>query len=147
MLSNTCKYAIRAVVYLAIHEKEDLKIGIKKISADLDIPSPFLGKILQVLSKNKLLKSSKGPNGGFTLGRKASKISLLDIVEVIDGMDFFNSCLIGMKVCSKNKKMKEKCPFHESLDPVRDELHKKFKNLTIGHFKDGILDTDLILNL
>ena len=49
MISNTCKYAIRAVLYLAIHEKENEKIGIKKISEDLEMPSPFLGKILQVM--------------------------------------------------------------------------------------------------
>lgn len=147
MLSNTCKYAIRAVIYLAINENEEEMIGIKKISSDLSIPSPFLGKILQILSKNKLLKSSKGPNGGFSLGRKANKISLLDIVELIDGKDLFENCLIGMKVCNKNKKLKEKCPFHESLDTIREDLHKKFKALNIASFKNNSLDPEVILNL
>jgi Rrf2 family transcriptional regulator, iron-sulfur cluster assembly transcription factor len=147
MLSNTCKYAIRAVIYLSINEKDDQKIGIKQISSELDIPSPFLGKILQVLSKNKLLNSSKGPNGGFSLGRKASSISLLDIVKIVDGMDFFDNCLIGMKVCSKNKKMQEKCPFHKSLDPIRADLYKNFKNLKISKFKKGIANINDIINL
>jgi len=147
MLSNTCKYAIRSVIYLAVNEKKDTKIGIKQISAELDIPAPFLGKILQVLSKNKLLNSSKGPNGGFCLGRKSSEISLLDIVKIIDGMDFFENCLIGMKVCSGDKKMTEKCPFHESLDPIRDNLFNKFKKLKISKFKKGITDFNDIINL
>ena len=147
MLSNTCKYAIRAVIYLALNEKADQKIGIKQISSDLNIPSPFLGKILQVLSKNKLLTSSKGPNGGFKLGKRPSKISLLDIVKVIDGMDFFDTCIIGMKVCEGDVKMKEKCPFHNSLDPIRDELFLKFKSLKVSSFKRGVADITDILSL
>jgi Rrf2 family transcriptional regulator, iron-sulfur cluster assembly transcription factor len=147
MLSNTCKYAIRAVIYLAVHEEKGKKIGIKQISSDLDIPSPFLGKILQILTKNKLLNSTKGPNGGFCLGRSAGKISLLDIVEIIDGMDFFNNCLVGMKVCYNDKKMKEKCPFHESLDSIRGHLRSQFKTLTIGSFKKGLKDIDTFINL
>jgi len=147
MLSNTCKYAIRAVIYLCVNEKVDQKIGIKQISTELDIPSPFLGKILQVLSKNKLLNSSKGPNGGFSLGRKASQISLLDIVRIIDGMDFFDSCIIGMKVCNEDDKLKQLCPFHDSLDPIRDNLLKKFKALKVSHFKKGIEKVADIINL
>jgi Rrf2 family transcriptional regulator, iron-sulfur cluster assembly transcription factor len=147
MLSNTCKYAIRAVIYLAVNEKQDNKIGIRQIATELDIPSPFLGKILQVLSKNKLLNSSKGPNGGFSLGRKASQISLLDIVKIIDGMDFFDNCIIGMKVCSEDEKMKKFCPFHESLDPIRENLYKKFKSLKISSFKKGIDNLADVINL
>nr|HPR60051.1 Rrf2 family transcriptional regulator [Prolixibacteraceae bacterium] len=69
MLSNTCKYAIRALIYLANYSKENKKIGIKKISEDLGIPSPFLGKILQSMAREKMLASTKGPNGGFSLGK------------------------------------------------------------------------------
>ena len=64
MLSNTCKYALRALIYLAKFSKEEKMIGIKKISEDLNLSSPFLGKILQNLVKQKLLVSTKGPNGG-----------------------------------------------------------------------------------
>jgi DNA-binding IscR family transcriptional regulator len=56
MLSNTCKYAIRALIYLANYAKDNQKIGIKKISEDLKIPSPFLGKILQSLAREKLIR-------------------------------------------------------------------------------------------
>ncbi len=147
MLSNTCKYAIRAVIYLAINEKKDQKIGIRKISEDLNIPAPFLGKILQILSKNKVLFSTKGPNGGFSLGKNADDISLLEIVKVIDGLDFFSNCLIGMKVCSGNKKDEKLCPFHDKLDPIRDELFEQFNTLTIGHFKTGYRNLDQIITL
>lgn len=90
MLSNTCKYAIRAVLFLAVNETSG-KIGIKHISDTLNMPSPFLGKILQILAKHKILNSTKGPHGGFGLGRKAEDITLLDIVSIIDGQDFFTT--------------------------------------------------------
>lgn len=147
MLSNTCKYAIRAVLYLAINEQANTKIGIKKISEDLNMPSPFLGKILQVLSKHKILDSTKGPHGGFSLGKKAEDISLIEIVEIIDGLDFFHTCVIGVKVCELEPSNKEICPFHDKLDPIRDELHMQFKTLTIGNFRDGAADFEGIMSL
>jgi len=145
MLSNTCKYAIRAVIYLAVNEKKDEKIGIKVISKELDLPTPFLGKILQNLTKNKLLNSTKGPHGGFSLAKKAEKISLLDIVKIVDGLDFFHECLIGVKVCEDDPKKMDLCPFHENLDTLRDEMYVQFKKLTIGKFKDGFYASDEIL--
>ena len=52
MLSKSCEYAIRAVLYLSIHSDEDKKIGIKIIAEELKIPGQFLNKILQKLVKN-----------------------------------------------------------------------------------------------
>jgi len=145
MLSNTCKYAIRAVIYLAVNEKKDDKIGIKVIAKELDLPTPFLGKILQNLTKNKLLASTKGPHGGFSLAKSANKISLLDIVKIVDGLDFFNTCLIGIKVCEDDPKKMELCPFHEKLDTLRDEMYEQFKLLTIGKFRDGFYEANEVL--
>ncbi len=132
MISNTCKYAIRAVTYLAMHETGDKKIGLKDISKDLEIPSPFLGKILQVLAKQKMLKSTKGPNGGFSLARNSEEISLLDIVEIIDGLDFFHNCLIGINVCERAPEQREICPFHSVADPLKADLYKMYKTTKIG---------------
>ena len=132
MLSNTCKYAVRAVIYLAINEEPSKKIGIKQISKELDIPSPFLGKILQSLAKQKLLASTKGPHGGFSLGKPAENISLLDIVEIIDGLDVFNVCLVGMKFCVGHEERKTICPLHQRSGPIRNDLFEMFKNQTIG---------------
>jgi len=65
MLSNACKYAIRSILYLAINNKENKKFGVKKIAAELETPQPFLAKLLQQLTRNKLVSSAKGPTGGF----------------------------------------------------------------------------------
>ena len=127
MLSNTCKYAIRAVLYLAVHAK-DSKIGIKKISKDLDIPTPFLGKILQTLARHKILTSIKGPNGGFSLGMDADEIYLMDIVEIIDGNDNFNKCAIGVKYCSEQD---NPCALHTRYAKLREEIKEIFHRETV----------------
>jgi len=122
MLSNTCKYAVRALIYLGKYSEEGVKIGIKKISSDLMIPTPFLGKILQNLVKQKVLVSTKGPHGGFGLGRKISEISLYDIVRIVDGDDFFRNCLIGMQPCATHENNEKPCPVHGRFGPIRAQL-------------------------
>ena len=132
MLSNTCKYAVRAVTYLAIHEEKNKKIGLKQISEELEIPAPFLGKILQMLAKNKLLSSTKGPHGGFSLGREADEIWLYDIVEIIDGFDAFDSCLFGYKTCKNLPEKQDTCPIHPKSGPVRKQLLDLYKSQSVG---------------
>ncbi len=138
MLSNTCKYAIRAVIYLAIHSNESQKIGIKQISQELDIPSPFLSKILQNLAKHKLLHSTKGPHGGFCLGRPAENITLIDIVEIIDGLDVFKVCMIGVQMCEDAPETVERCAFHPKSAPMRRELFETFRRQTLAELAAGI---------
>jgi Rrf2 family transcriptional regulator, iron-sulfur cluster assembly transcription factor len=129
MLSNTSKYAIRAMIYLALNADKDNKTGIKKISGDLSIPSPFLAKILQILAKHKLLSSTKGPNGGFGLGRDPHKITLYEIVTVIDGSDIFDKCLISLRSCNQEN---TPCPLHYKYEPLRLEIKKLFQQQDIG---------------
>lgn len=132
MLSNTCKYAIRAVIYLAINKGDEKKIGIKEISKELDIPTPFLGKILQSLAKHKLLTSTKGPHGGFGFARPVEEITLFDIVEIIDGCDLFENCLIGMHRCNSNENDALRCPVHDQFSDIRSKLFDLFKTETIA---------------
>ena len=132
MLSNTCKYAVRALIYLGKYSVEGSKIGIKKISSDLAIPTPFLGKILQNLVRQKILYSTKGPNGGFGLGKKTSEISLYDIVRIVDGDDFFRNCLIGMQPCSTHEINQKPCPVHGRFGPIRAQLLLFYQETSIA---------------
>jgi len=144
MLSNTSKYAIRATIYLALNTRNDEKIGIRKISSDLGIPSPFLAKILQVLAKRKLLASTKGPNGGFCLAKESKKITLYDIVTVIDGNDIFHKCLISMRTCNEDL---TPCPLHMAYEPIRNQVIKLFREQTIDDLAHDIKTTDRIIAL
>ncbi len=134
MLSNTSKYAIRAVIYLSLNASDGIKLGIKQISKDLKIPTPFLGKILQTLAKHKVLASTKGPHGGFGLGRKAEEIKLIDIVDIIDGEDIFKKCIVRLENCSET----EPCSMHERYSVIRTQLLNLFQNQSISDLIQGI---------
>lgn len=131
MLSNTCKYAVRALIYLAKFSKEEKMIGIKKISEDLKLSSPFLGKILQNLVKQKLLVSTKGPNGGFALAKLSSQITLWDIVTRVDGEEFFTNCLIRLEPCRTHDSSKPLCPVHAQYDRLRNEIGRFYQGTTL----------------
>ncbi len=131
MLSNTCKYALRALIYLGKFSEDDKRIGIKKISEDLGLSSPFLGKILQNLVKQKLLVSTKGPNGGFALAKDAGEVTLWDIVIKVDGEEFFTNCLISLEPCKTHDPTKPLCPIHAQYDKLRSEITKFYKETTL----------------
>lgn len=128
MLSHTSKYAIRALIYLELYSNAEKKVGIKEISSKLDIPSPFLGKILQVLVKQNFLNSSKGPHGGFYLKRPAIDISLMEVIDAIDGSESFEICVIRNAPCDH----KNPCSMHHKMAPLWNEMRRVFTTETIA---------------
>ncbi len=122
MLSNSCRYGIRAVMYLANQPAGNGKTGIKQISKDLQLPTPFLAKILQQLAKQKILISLKGPHGGFSLMKDPKRITLLDIVRTIDGDGIFTNCIIHNDTCSNVSKHKNICALHDDYSQIRSGL-------------------------
>jgi Rrf2 family protein len=132
MLSNSCRYGIRAVIYLAKHYPDKSNVGIKEISGDLELPLPFLAKILQQLAKHKILNSVKGPNGGFSLLKKPESITLLEIVKIIDGEGLFKNCIIHDGSCAEVRRNKKTCPVHDDYSVIRASLINLFKNKTIA---------------
>ena len=146
MLSNSCRYGIRAIIYIASKQQGNNKTGIRQIAKDLDLPTPFLAKILQQLAKQKILKSLKGPHGGFSLLRDQKKITILDIVKTIDGEDIFTNCIIHSTACTCVDKYKENCPLHDDYAKVRSELIDLFSRTTVYDLvkKAGTFDEILI---
>ncbi len=132
MLSNSCRYGIRAVIYLAKRYPDKSNVGIREISGDLKLPMPFLAKILQQLAKHKILNSTKGPNGGFSILKKPESITLLEIVKIIDGEGLFKNCIIHDGSCSEVKHSKKTCPVHDDYQSIRTGLVTLFKTKTIG---------------
>jgi len=147
MLSNTCKYALRALIYLGRHSEKEKKIGIKQISEELKISTPFLGKILQNLVKEKLLVSTKGPNGGFALARSGKQISLWDIVIHVDGEDFFTNCLIGLEPCASHDQDRPLCPLHYKYSKLRDEIAVFYKETSLQSISDDITKFEDLIRL
>jgi Rrf2 family transcriptional regulator, iron-sulfur cluster assembly transcription factor len=134
MISNTSRYAIRALIYLAIKSEGRKKIGIKKIAEELDIPSPFLGKILQTLAKQRILLSTKGPNGGFCLSDTSNSINLMEIIKIIDGDDLFDRCLVSNKSCTELEG--NPCALHKHYENIRKDIKMMFTEHTIKNLAD-----------
>lgn len=115
------------MLYIAMHSSKDDNVGLIEIAENQEIPRHFLSKILQQLVKAGLLESMKGPNGGFKLSKKPEKITLLQIIKAIDGLDIFTQCGIGFKKCSDD----HPCPIHHDYKTVRDKVYELFKKKTL----------------
>jgi Rrf2 family transcriptional regulator, iron-sulfur cluster assembly transcription factor len=115
--SRSAEYAIRAFVFLA--EVPPGKFAmVRQIAEESDIPAHFLAKILQQLARQGFLRSSKGPTGGFALRYPSSEITLLQIVESIDGLGDYQRCIGGMMEC--NDQMR--CGMHDSWKALRSRI-------------------------
>lgn len=127
MFSKACEYAIRAVLYISIKSIDGSKLGIKEIAKEIDSPEPFTAKILQSLSREGIVSSAKGPNGGFYIDPKAKPIPLSDIVKAIDGDDILHSCALGLKECSDIFP----CPIHADIKPYKERLRQVMDKKTV----------------
>ncbi len=145
MLSSTSRYGIRAVIYIASRQEKNCKTGLTQISKDLKLPAPFLAKILQQLSRQKILSSLKGPHGGFSLQRKPEKISLYDIVTTIDGDGIFTDCIIHNSKCGDVDSNHGECPVHNDYTEIRKKLIQFFRNTTIADLVKKARDLDKII--
>lgn len=127
MFSNSCKNAIRATLYLARNSDENKKHGVDEIAKALNISRHFLAKSLQQLSKNNIISSIRGPNGGFYLSETNKKLKLISVISCIDGLEIIDQCVLGLANCSNDNP----CPFHEHVRAFRDDLNKLLQNQTI----------------
>lgn len=125
--SRSAEYAIRAFVYLA-QVPEGKYAMVKNIAEESEIPTHFLAKILQQLARKGFLRSSKGPTGGFSLRKPADDISLLEIVDAIDGLAEYERCPSGMTECNDEAP----CGMHESWKELRSRIIGYMEGTTIS---------------
>lgn len=142
MLSKTCEYAIRAMIFIAQKSKDGYKVGIKDIARGIDAPEHFIAKILQDLSRKQVVQSLKGPTGGFYLDDRSLKRSLADIVKVVDGDSLFVGCGLGLKQCNESKP----CPIHFEFKKIRKEIQVMLEKAEIGKFTDQLDKRLVFLN-
>ena len=134
IFSKKCEYGMQAILYLAAKEQGSL-VSAEEISKVLKIPREFISKILQSLKESGLISSSKGKSGGFSLAKPASRIKLLDVVAAIDGLDMFDSCVLGFPDCSPN----HPCPVHNTWGTLRNQTYDMLTSETIDKLKEKTL--------
>lgn len=128
MFSKACEYGIRASIFIAEQSLLDKKVSLKEVAEAIDSPAAYTSKILQKLSRNNIINSDKGPNGGFSMDKnELEKVKLGSIVFAIDGDSIYNGCGLGLKKC--NEKMP--CPVHNQFKTIRDELKKMLETTTV----------------
>jgi Rrf2 family protein len=125
--SRSAEYAIRAFVHLA--QVQDGKYAmVKQIAEQEEIPAHFLAKILQQLARKGLLRSSKGPTGGFCLRVAPEKVSLLNLVEALDGLSEYEKCASGLSECNDD----QPCGMHDSWKLLRSRIIEYLDRTTIA---------------
>lgn len=134
IFSKTCEYAMRAVFFIAHRTADGGRVGIKEIAAGIGSPEHFLAKILQDLSRRNIIRSVKGPNGGFYMDNTALKKRLSEVVEAIDGNGLVTGCGLGLDYCSESNP----CPLHNEFKIIRSRIRQMLEKTTIGEFNEDL---------
>jgi len=98
------------------------------------LPHHFLSKILQQLVRQKILISTKGPNGGFSLHKSPEKITLLSIVKIIDGLEIFDRCGMGLRECQDHNP----CPIHFDFKMVKQKIREILSQKTLSELAQDV---------
>ena len=128
-ITRQADYAVRAVLYLAQLGSER-RAATSQIAQEQQIPPSFLAKIVSQLSVAGLLQTSRGARGGVSLARDPDDISLLEVVEAIDGPILLNECVAGNGACTFG----DDCPMRPIWCDAQAELVARLKNTYFSQF-------------
>jgi len=115
-------YGIRSVLYLARQPIKKVSF-VNEISEEYKIPRSFLAKILQKLVRAKIVRSYRGVKGGFSLAKPARDITVLSVLEAIEGNMAVNICISDKKKCTFSKH----CPTHSLWATVQSKITDTLK--------------------
>jgi Rrf2 family protein len=135
-MTRAADYGLRAMLYLS-RRMEAGSVLIGDIAAAMEIPAQFLHKVMPRLVKAGLLHSRRGARGGYRLAREPGKVSVLDIVEAIDGPILVNRCLVGSADCSRIGS----CAIEEVCRQAQKAITAKLDDFSLADLND--LEADL----
>jgi len=127
-LSNTSKYTIRILAYM-VNYKDAPLISAKELSENLEIPYKFLTKIMTELVRVGFIDSIRGREGGYKFLKKASEITVDDVLSLFNDSIKDEECILGIGYCNANCK----CALHDKWVKSKMQLQKMFKESTIEH--------------
>jgi len=124
-ISEAASLAMHTMVYLSCHKNE--LVSTREIAKVLKASEAHLSKVLQRLARVGLVKSIRGPKGGFMLGKPAGKVTLLEVFETIEGPMDSEVCLFGNSKC-----LGKDCLFGGLLHDLYSQTHKYFSKTTLN---------------
>ena len=134
MLSNSSKYALKAVIFLTLHTNDIRKMTVKEISSQIKVPQAYVAKLLQALSKRDIISSTRGPRGGFYLSEEDKAQPLANIVYAVEGKKQFSSCLLGLEECDE----KMPCPLHNRIATSRSIILDVLENTSVAQLAEDL---------
>lgn len=124
MISQTTEYALRAVVFLAMHEGKSFTTS--EIAQATRVPMAYLSKVLQTLSRGGIVLSQRGLGGGFTLAQEPETLSVLEVVDAVDPIQRIKNCPAGHTDHGSSL-----CPLHKHIDDAIGTVERSFARSTI----------------
>lgn len=128
MLSQTGKYAIRAMAHIASKQNGKPVLS-RNIAEETQIPVNFLAKILNRMVQAGLIRSIRGRNGGFVMARPPSEIPIREIVDLFMQLDNFKRCFLGLVNCDGS------CGFHKSWRIIAEQFERMLDQTTIDQIQ------------
>lgn len=142
MLTNACKYAIRSILFLAMHTDETKRIGVKIIAEEVDIPQPFCLNYYKT-NKKRFSVIYKRAKWWVYLNKRNKQNSVWDIIVCIDRKSKFDHCFLGLPKCSDENP----CPVHFIVSPFKHNILASFRDKTITEFVNEIEKTGKVIAL
>ena len=128
IFSKSFGYAVRGVLYVALMQDEKKYVQGEEIASQLMVPRHFMGKILKRLVKEKVISSSKGPAGGFTINENTLRLPLIRLIDIIEGLQGLETCVLRVKACNEANP----CPLHYQMEGLKHNLQNILNDTTIG---------------
>ena len=125
MFSQTVEYILRVIVFLAA--KRDDAVTTQQISAATHVPVGYLAKIMQRLVKAGLVNSQRGRNGGFVLTERSYKLSVYDVIQLLEPIERVTKCPMGVALHGTTL-----CPLHRRIDKAIAGVEKTLQEATIA---------------
>ena len=129
--SKTFGYAVRGVLYLVLQDGN--RVPIEEIATKLNVPRHFMGKVMKRLVKNGILDSTKGPHGGFSANEHTLKTKLVKFVEITDGLEQFEQCVLRLEKCNAVNP----CPLHDRMMENRNMLWQMVTETSVDDLLTG----------
>ena len=134
-ISRETDYALRIVLFLS-SKGMDGKVGANEVAQRMELPERFNLKILRKLTAEGITKSYRGIYGGYAIAKPAKEITMLEVIEAIEGKIALNRCLRNEAFCTKN--FTEVCPVHHQFDIVNGIVSNYFASVNFQELVDDL---------
>ena len=138
MITRQADYAVRSVLDMSLRPEEQAAFS-RDIAERQSIPASFVAKILTRLARQGIVQTQRGVTGGVRLSRPAEEISLLEVIEAIDGPVSLNLCVRGPDLCP----LEQNCRVHPIWDLLNTDLRQRLQTITFAQLADGTWTTGL----